>query len=243
MNILVTICARGGSKGIPGKNVKIINGKPLIGYSIDCAKNFQKNLAGKADVDIELSTDSENIRGVALECGLKSDYVRPDFLANDTVGKVDAIADIYVYASKKNNKVYDYVLDLDCTSPLRTQKDLSEALSLIENDPKALVIYSVSEAARNPYFNQVEKKENGYYDVVKKRDSLYMSRQAAPVVYDMNASFYFYTKKFFDEGLRSTETECTLVYLMDHICFDLDNPIDFDFMTYLLENNKLDFEI
>ena len=243
MNILITICARGGSKGIPGKNVKIINGKPLIGYSIDCAKLFHKNMAGKADVDIELSTDSEDIRRVALECGLNSDYVRPDYLANDTVGKVDAISDIYEYASKKNNKVYDYVLDLDCTSPLRTQKDLEEALNLIENDPKALVIYSVSEAARNPYFNQVEKKENGYYDVVKKLDSLYMSRQAAPVVYDMNASFYFYTKKFFDEGLRSSETERTLVYLMDHICFDLDNPIDFEFMSYLMENNKLGFEL
>ena len=243
MNILITICARGGSKGIPGKNVKIINGKPLIGYSIDCAKKFQKNLQGKADVDIELSTDSEHIREVALECGLKSDYVRPDYLANDTVGKVDAIADIYEYASKKNNKVYDYVLDLDCTSPLRTQKDLEEALNLIENDPQALVIYSVNEAARNPYFNQVEKKDNGYYDVVKKLDSLYMSRQAAPVVYDMNASFYFYTKKFFDEGLRASETERTLIYLMDHICFDLDNPIDFECMAFLLENNKLDFEI
>jgi len=243
MNILITICARGGSKGIPGKNVKIINGKPLIGYSIDCAKLFHKNMAGKADVDIELSTDSEDIRRVALECGLNSDYVRPDYLANDTVGKVDAISDIYEYASKKNNKVYDYVLDLDCTSPLRTQKDLEEALNLIENDPKALVIYSVSEAARNPYFNQVEKKENGYYDVVKKKDSLFMSRQVAPVVYDMNASFYFYTKKFFDLGLRSSETERTLVYLMDHVCFDLDNPIDFEFMSYLLENNKLDFEL
>lgn len=243
MNILITICARGGSKGIPGKNVKVINGKPLIGYSIDCAKTFQKNMIGKADVDIELSTDSEHIREVALECGLKSDYIRPDFLANDTVGKVDAIADIYEFASKKNNKVYDYVLDLDCTSPLRTQKDLIEALRMIEDDQNALVIYSVSEAGRNPYFNQVEKKENGYYDVVKKLDSLYMSRQAAPVVYDMNASFYFYTKKFFDEGLRSSETERTLVYLMNHICFDLDNPVDFEFMAFLLENNKLDFEI
>lgn len=243
MNILITICARGGSKGIPGKNVKRINGKPLIGYSIDCAKKFQKSMECKYDVDIELSTDSEHIRSVAAECGLKSDYVRPDYLANDTAGKVDAIADVYQYASKKNNKVYDYVLDLDCTSPLRTQKDLKKALEILEKDPNALIIYSVSEAGRNPYFNQVEKKENGYYDVVKKLDTLYMSRQVAPAVYDLNASFYFYTKKFFDEGLRSTETERTLVYLMDHICFDLDNPIDFEFMSFLMENNKLDFEL
>lgn len=243
MNILITICARGGSKGIPGKNVKIINGKPLIGYSIDCAKKFKARITEKASVDIELSTDSEQIRLIAAECGLQSDYVRPDYLANDTAGKVDAIADIYQYASKKNNRVYDYVLDLDCTSPLRTQKDLDEALATIEKDPNALVIYSVSEAGRNPYFNQVEKKENGYYNVVKQLDSFFMSRQVAPVVYDMNASFYFYTKQFFDLGLRSSETDRTLVYLMDHVCFDLDNPIDFEFMAFLLENNKLGFEI
>lgn len=243
MNILITICARGGSKGIPGKNVKVINGIPLIGYSINCAKTFKEEMVGKANVDIELSTDSEQIREIAAKCGLNSDYVRPGYLANDTAGKVDAISDVYQYVSKKNNKAYDYVLDLDCTSPLRTQKDLQEALDIIEKDPNALIIYSVSEAGRNPYFNQVEKKENGYYDVVKKLDSNFMSRQVAPVVYDMNASFYFYTKKFFDEGLRCTETDRTLVYLMDHICFDLDNPIDFEFMSFLLENNKLDFEL
>lgn len=243
MNILITICARGGSKGIPGKNVKLINGKPLIGYSIDCANTFKKRMEEVASVDIELSTDSEHIREIAADCGLNSDYVRPAFLASDTAGKVDAIADVFQYASKKNNKVYDYVLDLDCTSPLRTQEDLDKALDIIEKDPNALVIYSVSEASRNPYFNQVEKKENGYYDVVKKLDSLFMSRQVAPVVYDMNASFYFYTKQFFDLGLRSSETDRTLVYLMDHVCFDLDNPIDFEFMAFLLENNKLGFKI
>lgn len=243
MNILITICARGGSKGIPGKNVKLINGKPLIGYSIDCSYKFRELMKEKASVDIELSTDSEQIREVASLFGLMSEYVRPEFLASDTAGKVDAIADVYQYASKKNHKVYDYVLDLDCTSPLRTQEDLQKALILIENDPNALVIYSVSEAGRNPYFNQVEKKENGYYDVVKKLDSHLMSRQVAPVVYDMNASFYFYTKKFFDLGLRSSETDRTLVYLMNHVCFDLDNPIDFEFMAFLLENKKLGFEI
>lgn len=243
MNILITICARGGSKGIPGKNIKVINGKPLIGYTIDCAKQFKTLNKERCTVDIELSTDSDEIRKVASACGLDSDYVRPDYLANDTAGKVDAIADVYHYACKKNNKEYDYVLDLDCTSPLRTQKDLKEALNLIEKDPDALVIYSVSEAARNPYFNQVEKKENGYYNVVKKLDSLLMSRQVAPAVYDMNASFYFYTKRFFEMGLRSSETERTLVYLMNHVCFDLDNPIDFEFMSFLLENHKLGFEI
>lgn len=243
MNILVTICARGGSKGIPGKNVKIINGKPLIGYSIDSAKKFQQAMKNIATVDIELSTDSKNIRTVAAGCGLASEYVRPDSLANDTAGKVDVIADLLEYAENKNKKHYDYILDLDCTSPLRTLEDLQAAFKILQSDPNALIIYSVSEPGRNPYFNQVERKENGYYDVVKKLDSLYMSRQVAPQVYDVNASFYIYTRRLFEEGYRSTDTNRSLIYLMNHICFDLDNPIDFEFMAFLLENNKIDFKI
>ncbi|HQJ91164.1 MAG TPA: acylneuraminate cytidylyltransferase family protein, partial [Paludibacteraceae bacterium] len=110
MNILITICARGGSKGIPGKNIKMLNSKPLIGYSIDLANQVKKHYGS---VDVELSTDSAEIKQVAESCGLKSDYVRPDYLANDTCGKVDAINDIVKYAEEKHGKVYDYVLDLD----------------------------------------------------------------------------------------------------------------------------------
>ena len=86
MNILVTICARGGSKGIPGKNIKPINGLPLIGYTINVANQFKEHFKS---VEIALSTDSEEIISVAESCGLKSDYRRPDYLANDTIGKID----------------------------------------------------------------------------------------------------------------------------------------------------------
>src|SRR5574344_23864 len=158
MNILITICARGGSKGIPGKNIKLLNGKPLIGYSIDLANEVKEHYG---TVDIELSTDSKDIKIVAEEGGLKSDYVLPDFLANDTCGKVDAINDIVKYAEQKNCKQYDYVLDLDCTSPLRNLDDIIAAFKQITADEEALNLFSVSEPARNPYFNQVEKKSNG----------------------------------------------------------------------------------
>ena len=91
MNILITICARGGSKGIPGKNIKMLNGKPLISYTIDIAKRFQEK---HGNVEIALSTDSDEIIRVAEECGLHSDYKRPEALGGDTVGKIDAIKDI-----------------------------------------------------------------------------------------------------------------------------------------------------
>lgn len=241
MNILITVCARGGSKGIPGKNIKLLNGKPLIGYTIDTAKQFA---AKKSDVTtIVLSTDSEEIIRVASECGLKSDYKRPDYLANDTCGKIDAIKDIVLYSEKLSGKSFDYILDLDVTSPLRTLKDLNQALALIKADKNAVNLFSVSEPIRNPYFNQVEQKKNGYYSLVKTSEDNTFSRQAAPKVYDMNASFYFYKRCFFDMDYKGAVTDRSLIYLMPHTCFDLDHPIDFEILSFLLENNKLDFKI
>ena len=89
----------------------------------------------------------------------------------------------------------------------------------------------------------VEQNEVGYYGTIKKLPEGVFTRQAAPKVYDLNASFYFYRKTFFDNKSRSAITDKSLVYVMPHICFDLDHTIDFEFMSYLLENNKLGFEI
>ena len=238
MKILITICARGGSKGIPGKNIKMLNGKPLIGYSIDVAKKFAEKHDGTT---ITLSTDSDEIIRVAKECGLESDYKRPDYLANDTCGKIDAIKDIVLFREKTDGCTYDYVLDLDCTSPLRTLQDLEEAFGEIQSDEEAINSFSVSKPNRNPYFNQVEQKENGYYGLVKKLEGTVLSRQSAPKVYDLNASFYFYKRKFFDLGYKGAITDKTKIYLVKHTCFDLDEPLDFEIISYLLENNKLDF--
>lgn len=240
MNILITICARGGSKGIPGKNIKLLNGKPLIGYTIETAKQFQQKYGS---TDIALSTDSKEILRVAEEYGLKSDYKRPDSLANDTVGKIDAIKDIVFYSENKNSCKYDYILDLDVTSPLRNLDDLSAALELVSADPEAVNLFSVSEAGRSPYFNMVEQKDNGYYAQVKRPEGNVFTRQSAPKVYDMNASFYFYKRQFFDLGYKGAITDHSLIYLMPHTCFDLDHPIDFEMLSFLLENQKLDFSL
>lgn len=101
-----------------------------------------------------------------------------------------------LYSEKNQGITFDYILDLDVTSPLRTLEDLKEAFNLIQSDEKAVNLFSVSEPGRNPYFNQVEQKENGYYAQVKALDINVLSRQAAPKVYDMNASFYFYKRCF-----------------------------------------------
>ena len=131
---------------------------------------------------------------------------------------------------------------MDVTSPLRNVDDLLAAFKIIEEEKGAVNLYSVSPAAKNPYFNMVEKKANGFYNLVKD-DVLSLSRQVAPKVYDQNASFYYYRREFFDLGYKSSDTDRSTIYLVPHICFDLDNPIDFEFMSYLMENNKLDFEL
>lgn len=240
MNILITICARGGSKGIPGKNIKLLNNKPLIAYTIEVANQFKNKYKS---VDIALSTDSPEIISVANKFGLYSDYRRPEYLANDIVGKIDAINDIVTYSEHNNNISYDYVLDLDVTSPLRNIDDLSKAFEILKSDEKAVNLFSVSEASRSPYFNMVELKENGYYSQVKIPESNVYTRQSAPKVYDMNASFYFYKKSFFNLNYKGAITDRSLIYVMPHICFDLDHSLDFEIISFLIENNKLDFSL
>lgn len=234
MKILITICARGGSKGIPGKNIKTISGKPLIAFSIDCAKR----IAAEFQSVIALSTDDEKTIEVAESYGLYTEYRRPFNLATDTAGKLDVIADLLYFEEGKGNK-FDYILDLDVTSPLRTVGDLKSALQLLKQDEEALNIFSVSPASRNPYFNMVEQKENGYYRTIK--EGSFVTRQSSPKVYDMNASFYIYRRSFFTQGCKSAITDKSLIYEVPHLCFDLDEPHDFEFMSFLLDNNKLDF--
>jgi N-acylneuraminate cytidylyltransferase len=239
MKLLITICARGGSKGIPGKNIKHVNGIPLIGYSIRTAMKFATEL----NADIALSTDDPEIRAVAESFGLKTEYLRPAALATDTAGKIDVLRDLLQYEENKYALQYDYVLDLDVTSPLRTTEDLETAFQLLRDDPSALNLFSVSKAGRNPYFNMVEQQDNGYYGLVKKLQDGFSTRQSAPAVYDMNASFYFYRKDFFTSGCRSAITDRSLVYVMPHTCFDLDEPLDFEMLDYLVRENKLNFEL
>jgi CMP-N,N'-diacetyllegionaminic acid synthase len=240
MNILITICARGGSKGIPGKNIKQIAGKPLIAYSIE----LTKKIAQKYNIKVALSTDDVEIKKVAEDFGVTTYYKRPDFLASDTAGKIDTIKDLLLYEESLVNYKYDFVLDLDVTSPLRNLEDIEEALEMIVNKSDAKTLFSVNNAARNPYFNMVEENASGFYSLVKTNpDGSVMTRQSAPKVYDLNASFYWYKRAFFDSDSKSPITDKSLVYIMNHMCFDLDHPVDFLFMEYLLINNKLDFEL
>lgn len=237
MSILITLCARGGSKGIPGKNIKLMNGIPVIAYSINHAIKF----AEQFNADITISTDDEAIKAIAAGYGIETAYVRPADISRDNTGKVETIAHVLLYEETTRNKRYDFILDLDVSSPLRNIDDLSEAFRIIQSDENAINLFSVNKANRNPYFNMVEGNGTGYYSLVKQGS--FLTRQSAPQVYDMNASFYFYRRIFFDLGKTSVITDRSLIYVMPHICFDLDHVTDFDFMGYLIASNKLGFDL
>lgn len=235
MDLLITICARGGSKGILDKNIKVLSGKPLINYTIDFAREFVQHLHGV----IELSTDSPEISKVAADRGLKSNYVRPDYLATDEQGKLAVIKDLIDYSEIHHEKTFDYILDLDVTSPLRTIDDVTNAFLKLQNTEEALNIFSVSLADKNPYFNMVEETNAGFCRLVKAGS--FVSRQKSPKVYALNASFYIYRRSFFKEEQTSPITDRSLFYLIEHTCFDIDDQLQFDFMEWLLETKRLDF--
>lgn len=225
--------------GIPGKNIKLLAGKPLIEYTFEIARQFKNKYS---DTDIALSTDSQEIIDLAVLSGFEVPYIRPEIFATDKAGKIGAISDVLVFYEKLIQTKYDYILDLDVTSPLRSLNDLTEAFQLIKDDQAAYNLFSVSPSNRNPYFNMVEMGEDGYYHLIKRLTNNILSRQSAPKVFDLNASFYFYRRIFFDKGFQSAITDKSLVYEVPHICFDLDHPIDFEFLSFLIGNNKIDFD-
>ena len=241
--ILITLCARGGSKGIPRKNIRLLAGKPLIQYSYDHAKAFGEWLNEKygTEVQVALSTDSEEIKTVCAGFGLETNYKRPDFLANDTAGKLDAIKDVVLYEEENSKSAFDYVIDLDISAPLRTQKDLQEAYAQFLANPDSENLFSVNPAHKNPYFNMVEQREDGFYDLSKKREQV-LSRQSAPQVMEMNASFYFYKRSFFEKEKLYLFDQAD-VFVMNHISFDLDELVDFEFLDFLVTQEKLSIKL
>jgi|TARA_B110000879_G_scaffold147596_1_gene191343 CMP-N-acetylneuraminic acid synthetase len=234
MNILITICARGGSKGLPGKNYKELNGKPLVAYSGEQAVKLAEILGA----DIAISTDSATIKNCISHLnGIDLEYLRPEVLSGSSVSKVLTIKALKEWKEKKENKEYDVVIDLDVVAPLRTIDELVDCFNKLNSNEEALNIFSVSEAKKNPYFNMIEM--NGDFGHIPCGAGEVISRQTAPEVYELNGSFYMYRKSFFDQGLTTPYAKKTMVYKVEHHCFDIDDPIDFDWLEFLMNRGDL----
>jgi CMP-N-acetylneuraminic acid synthetase len=230
-DLLVVICARGGSKGVKAKNIRPLAGAPLMAYTIRQALEW-----GRAK-HVVVSTDSEEIAGIARQYGAEVPFMRPAELATDTASKVLAIKHALTACEKLFGERYPIVVDLDVTAPVRCGKDLDQCLALFEKSrPKTL--FSVVQAHKNPYFNLVEPVEgNGRVQVSKNIGRYVMRRQDAPPVYAMNASIYFYDRGYLLETENpSPLTDDSQVYVMDDSAgVDVDREIDFKFLEFLLK--------
>ena len=224
-NILVTICARGGSKGVKNKNIKKLNGRPLISYSIQQALDW-----GKAK-RVVVSTDSEEIASIAKKYGADVPFLRPGNLATDASAKLPVIRHALQESQNIYNEDYSIIVDLDATAPIRTTDDLDKAFEVFQKS-ESDTLFSVVHAHKNPYFNMVMKTERGYERVIK---SNFYARQEAPEIYDMNASLYAYSPEFLISGKELFGGKCGVIKMMDTAVLDIDHDNDFEFMQVVAE--------
>lgn len=235
MNILVTICARAGSKGVKNKNIRELVGKPLIAYSIEQALEWEKA------AHVVVSTDSQQIADTAKERGAQVPFLRDPQLASDTSGKIGAIVDAWKRSEKHFGCVYDYVIDLDATAPLRRLSDIDACLDLAVKK-QALNVITVVPAHRSPYFNMVRDTGGGKVQLVNSTEGQCLRRQDAPEVFDMNASIYVYSRDFLEEEM-SMFTDRTFYYLMDDISrYDIDSELDFKMVEMIINNGLWSFK-
>lgn len=229
MSILCTICARGNSKGLKNKNIKNLNGKPLIFYTIDQA------IKSKIFDKIVVSTDSEKIRNLAVKFGAISISLRSKSLANDIAPKINVIKNLHNESEVYFNKNFEYIVDLDVTSPLRNVNDIRLSYkSFIKN--KSDNLFSVSNAKKNPYFNMVEFK-NGKIQKVKSHKKTINSRQQAPLVYEMNASIYIWNKKTLFSKNPLFRKNTSLYNMPYNRSIDIDTSDDWELVKYYMKKN------
>ena len=235
MNILVTICARAGSKGVKSKNVRNFCGKPLLYYTLAAYKDFCENKPEEVnDIQLALNTDSQEL--ISQMDGTGEDYIlieRDQGLAGDTVAKFDVIKDTLIKAENIKHTVFDIVLDLDLTSPIRTWEDIQGTVFALLRDEQADISYSVTEARRSPYFNMVCRKENCYFGTVM--ESNVVARQQTPSCYDMNASIYAYRKEHLMTGTMHKRNAVIWV-MWDTGILDIDHEGDLELMEVIFRH-------
>ena len=229
---ICSICARGGSKGIKNKNIKLINGKPLIIYTLEQAK-----LSNVFD-EIAVSSDSEDILKVASEFGIKNLIHRPEYLATDSAPKIPVIQHCVLEVEKNKNLKFNTMVDLDATAPLRSIEDIKNAINLLETKNVSNVI-TATKSRRSPYFNLVELNEKGVVELSKKIDSQIIRRQDSPKCFDMNASIYVWNRESFFKFNTVFLQDTALYEMPEERSIDIDSELDFEFVEFLIKKNNI----
>lgn len=223
MTTICSICARGGSTGVPRKNIRPLMGKPLIAHTIRQALSCDM-------IDrVFVSTDDREIADIAAAAGAEVPFLRPAELATSSAAKIPVIEHLVGQVENMGVSV-DRIIDLDPTSPLRLISDIEAAAALLDDETDCVI--TGYPADKNPYFNMVETRADGHVGLVKVLPEGVTSRQAAPKVWSMNASIYVWHRHTLTAGLWNGRTK---LYEMPHErSVDIDSEIDFRLVEMLM---------
>lgn len=223
---LFVITARGGSKGLPGKNIKDLCGKPLIAYSIDVARAFAD------DEHICVSTDSEEIKQVVENYGLKVPFLRPDYLATDTATSNDVLVHAVNFFKGKGREYKKLVL-LQPTSPLRSIEDVASSLALYRDEIDMVVTVTKSHAPAV----LCNDDENGYVQMVYNKAA--SGRQQLQEMYEFNGAVYVINiQSLFEKGITGFSKRVKHVMSKDN-SVDIDDIFDFYYVETIIRNKFL----
>ena len=230
MKILCTICARAGSKGVTNKNLRLINGLPLIAYSL------QQAVETKLFSQIAVSSDSSEIRTTAMAHGATFVVDRPTQMASDTAPKLPAIRHC-VETTEKEFGQFDIIIDLDATSPLRIAADIIGSLKLLTATNADNVITGTP-AHRSPYFNLVEQDENGIVQLSKSLKDAVTRRQDSPKCFDMNASIYVWRRDALLNNPSLFVSSTRLFEMPRERSLDIDSEADFEMVEWMMSKGS-----
>jgi N-acylneuraminate cytidylyltransferase/CMP-N,N'-diacetyllegionaminic acid synthase len=227
MTLICTICARGGSKGVVGKNVRELLGKPLLAWTIEQARQ-----TGLFEA-IAFSSDSDLLLETALKSGADLAIKRPDEMATDAAPKIPAIRHCLEQAIARSGISPDIFVDLDVTSPLRLPADIVGTVDLLQKSGARNVITGAP-AHRSPYFNLVEARPDGSVGLSKVVNPPVVRRQDAPRCFDMNASIYAWRVAAFLEHPAVFYPDTRLFEMPPERSVDIDSDLDFTLVELLL---------
>jgi CMP-N-acetylneuraminic acid synthetase len=229
MNIVALICARGGSKGLPGKNIRPLGGTPLIAWSIRQAQAVSRIKR------VIVSTDSEEIAEVACQYGAEVPFMRPAELAQDNSPERGVWRHALEYLKATDGAYPDVLIVVPTTAPLRLPEDLECCLDAFEQGDADTVI-TVSEPHRNPYFNMVKALADGCVElVIPPAEGVVTRRQDAPDVYDMTTVAYVTHPEFVMSADSIFAGRVRAVKIPVERAVDIDTLMDFRIAECLLE--------
>ena len=226
MKTVAFIFARAGSKGLPGKNTKILNGKPLIQYSIDVAKKVTQIS------EIFVSTDCDSIADIAKKNNIKI-IKRPAILASDTSPEWLSWKHAIDYVNK-NFGTFDRFVSIPTTSPLRSAQDVYSALDKLENT-NADVCISVTPSSRSPFFNMVKSKDENYFELAIQSKDKINRRQDSPKIFDITTVVYAAKVDFIKQHDSIFSGKVAAVVIPKNRSLDIDDIYDFLYAETLLK--------